>query len=117
MNTNSIAVLETFYRWNDALLGAPVGVLVLFACVALGYALKLLPFVDNKWIPLVVIVGGMTLFPMISERAAAEPWRVWLGKTTAFGMIVACAAWLLHNRLLKLIEQKLGWFQSKENKP
>jgi len=109
--TNTITGLETFYRWNDALMGAPVGVLVLIVCIALGYALKLLPFVDNKWIPGAVLLAGMACFPLLSERPPGELLRVWLTKMIVLGLVAACAAWFIHNQFLKRIEQKLGWFQ------
>lgn len=110
MNTNAIPGLETFYQWNNALLGAPVGVLVGLLCLALGYALKVIPCIDNKWIPTAVIVAGVIFFPLLSERGETI-YRIWIAKNIVLGFIVACLTWLLHNKLLKRIEAKFGFFQ------
>lgn len=113
--TNTIPYLGKFYEFNDALMGAPVGVLVLLACIAFGYSIKLIPTIDNRWIPSAVIVAGMILFPMLSDRGA-EPLRIWMAKTITMGLVIASLAWLIHNKLLKRLEEKLGWFKDEEEK-
>lgn len=113
--TNTIPYLGKFYEFNAALMGAPVGVLVLLACLALGYAVKLIPVIENRWIPSIVIVGGVLLFPMLSDRGG-ELLRIWLAKTTAMGLVIASLAWLVHNKVLKRLEEKLGWFKDEAEK-
>lgn len=110
MNTNTIPGLTEFYRWNDALLGAPVGVLVFVVCIAVGYVAKWMPFVNNRFIPTIVVSVGVVLCPAISEYQPGQL-RVAVVKNMAFGLVFACSAWLLHNKVLKRVEEKLGLFQ------
>lgn len=112
MNTNIPTGLETLYQWESSLSSAPTGVLVLLACLAAGYIVKFLPFVDNKWIPLIVIVVGLLSFPLLSCRPPTEPVRVWLVRCLILGFVSSCFAWLAHNQLLKRLERRLGLFSA-----
>lgn len=107
--TNSIPYLDKIAEWNAALMNLPLAALVVFACIAIGYVLKLWPGFENRWIPPTVVCTGIFLFTMTAERTA-DPVRVWLFKNIIFGVITGALAWLIHNKVLKKLEAKFGWF-------
>lgn len=107
MNTNSIPYLDQVLRFNEQLLGLPALPLVFAGCLAFGYALKAMPFVSNRFIPLWVILGGilgnitLALGTMTGSGLAIA---AAIGRQAILGLIVAAAAWLVHNKFLKKYE-------------
>lgn len=107
--TNSIPYLKTILEWNAALMNLPLGALVVVACIAVGYLLKIWPGFENRWIPPAVVCAGVFFFTMTAERTA-DPVRVWLFKNIIFGLVCGALAWLIHNKVLKQLEARFGWF-------
>jgi ribose/xylose/arabinose/galactoside ABC-type transport system permease subunit len=101
--------LLNFDAWLQSL---PTGALLVVACLALGYVLKWLPWVENRFIPVLVVVAGMVMALLLAERGDL-PLRAWVVRHLILGLVSGCVAWLVHNKLLKRIETKL--FGEKEN--
>jgi len=95
--------------WLNAL---PNGALTVVICLAIGYLLKWLPFVDNRWIPVSVILCGALVYSLLATRGEI-PVRVFVVKSIGFGLVAGVLAWLAHNLIIKRIEDKLFG----ENKP
>jgi len=89
--------------WLNAL---PNGAGTIIICLAFGYLLKWLPSVNNRWIPVSVILAGALVYSLLAERGDL-PLRVFLVKSIGFGLVAGVLAWLAHNLLLKRIEGKL----------
>lgn len=82
--------------------------LVALTCLVLGYVLKLIPKFPNGAVPLVVVLAGMLLTPVIDEgKAANETVRVWLIDHILYGMIVGFCVWTFHAYILKRFEDKI----------
>lgn len=94
--------MDTLIKFNDQLIGAPAGVLVmLFAC-ALGYVLKSVAAFPNRWIPAVVVGFTTLVFVLIMpERGADMPGRVYYGRGVIIGFLFGFAAWAFHAQVLK----------------
>lgn len=107
MITNSIPYLDQVLRYNDALLGLPALPLVFISCLALGYAAKACPFVPNRHIPLVVLLGG-TLGNIVlglgGLRGPMQSVTQDIARQSMLGLIVSCVAWYVHSRYLKKFE-------------
>lgn len=99
--------MDTLLKFNDELMGAPSGVLLLLFAVALGYVLKLSPL-PNRFIPVAVVMvctGGFML--IAPERAADMPERIYVGRNFIIGFLLGFAAWTFHAQILK------RWLDSK----
>lgn len=94
-----IPYLEQALRWNEALLGLPALPLVLLGCIVFGYMCKLIPRVDNKWIPAVVFAFGIGANLGISPPLSF-PDGV---RAVILGMLAGGASILIHRKLLR------GW--------
>jgi hypothetical protein len=103
--------LKTALDWIQKLETLPAGALTIVVCIALGYVLKLVPEFPNARIPLVNLIAGGLFYMLVTPYASASPLvvleHVPLGdRVRAFGigLVLGAAAWLLHNQVLKRIE-------------
>lgn len=104
--------MDKINQYNEQLMGAPAGVLVLLACIAVGYTLKLIKRFPNDGIPLAVVLCGMIFFALIApEREFTDSLRIWIARNLILGMIIGFASWLLHNKVLWMIEEKIPWLK------
>lgn len=111
MNTNTIPDLfNTLERYNDMLNGLPSGALVFVFAILLGYMMKLLPFVSNRYIPMGVVTFAVVAFVALNPRDKAMAIGVWLARTLIAGFIIGAVAWMAHSLLLKQLEKRLGLF-------
>lgn len=107
MNTNTITeYFDKAVQLNDRLLALPALPLVVLGLLALGYALKAMPFIRNNHIPawngLAAILGyellGLAAVPVESN------WQVWAASLTRnfFLAVVAWGiAWRFHAKVLR----------------
>lgn len=113
-NMNSIEdLLEQITDTLQKLYGLPAGTLVLFSCIVIGYVLKLFKKFPNDGIPIAVILWGGVLYPLIADSDNDLTLRVWLVRNLIIGLVIGFAAWLLHNKILSKLEEKLGLFGEK----
>jgi len=111
-NEMVIPYLDQVLKVNDALLGIPALPLVFLGCIVLGYMLKAVPFVRNRWIPACSFVFGILCNLGITPlQNLADGIRA-----VILGMVSAGAAWFAHQKWLKtLIDEKL--FQANDTNP
>ncbi len=105
--TNAIPYWDTLVRWNESLIGAPAGLLIFILCIAMGYVWKMVRVLPNRFIPLVVMLTGAVLYPLLMWTKEGPPVPV-IVRNAILGFIVGFAAWLFHRLLLKRIEDKFG---------
>ena len=79
--------------------------------IMLGYLVRLVPFIANKWIPLIGIIVGTVFFSVVillSEQPdPTHPvaWRVLYG---AIGFAISVVAWGFHRLAISRIEDALA---------
>ena len=94
----------------NALYGLPGIALVALFCLLVGYALKLCKRFPNEGIPLVLVILGGALLPLISDfRGSPLPLRIWLVRNVLVGMLIGLCTWLAHKLIIKRIEAKIPW--------
>lgn len=82
--------------WNNKLLGAPSGVLVVVLLFLFDSVLYYAEFFPNRNIPVFSIVVGGLIYSLICVRPvdASLPLRVWVVKNIVLGCIFGAAAWI-----------------------
>lgn len=104
--------IETFLQqitdYLQKLEGAPAAMLVLIACIIVGYALRYIKRFPNDGIPVAVILFGGVFYPFIADSNNDLTLRVWLIRNALIGLAIGFAAWLVHNQILSRIEDKFG---------
>lgn len=98
--------LETLIDYLQKVAGLPACALTVAVCVVAGYALRLIKKFPNDGIPLVVILLGGVLYPLIADANNTWTLRVWIVRNAGIGLVFGMAAWLLHNQILKRIEDR-----------
>lgn len=105
--------MEKLTQFNDQLMGAPAGILLFLAVIAIGYALKAWGKFPNNAIPITLLAVGVGLWLIVApEGKAGASVREWWGRNVLIGLIISCASWLTHRLILKKIETKLGVFSN-----
>ena len=81
--------------------------------VALGYIVRAIPFISNRWIPLLGIVLGSLFFlivaPLTMKPDPEHAWN-WYVMIWGVGLILSAFAWLIHLTLISRLE---GWARDK----
>ena len=101
------------------LYGLPGGLLVLLSCLVVGYFLRIWKAFPNSAIPVVVVLWGPVFNMLIADPLADKlTIRIWLVKNFLVGVVIGGLAWLVHNKLLSRIEDKIpflkGWLVPEE---
>lgn len=101
--------MDFLIKLNDQLYGCPAGVLVAILAIAAGYLLRGLSFVNNQYIPLIVVCLCTAGFMMAAPtRSADMALRIYLARNFMIGFIIGFAAWQFHAQILKrLVDPKL----------
>lgn len=108
--------LETIIAYLNRLYGLPAVVLVAISCIVWGYALKFIKRFPNESIPLAVLGWGAFWLPLLSEYTPGQM-RLQIIRNIFIGLISAFLAWMLHDKVLKKIEDKLGLFADDSQPP
>ena len=96
----------------NKLYGLPGIALVALMCLLGGYALRLCKCFPNNGIPLVVVIFGAAILPLISDfRSSPLPLRVWLVRNILVGALIGLCTWLFHNSVIKKLENKIPWIR------
>lgn len=94
--------MNTILDLNEKLWGAPSGVLVILFAVMLGYLLKTLPFVNNRYIPLAVVCFCTALFMFVAPaRTPDMAIRIYIGRNFIIGALLGFIAWTFHAQILR----------------
>lgn len=83
--------------------------LVMVSCLGVGYALRLVPKFQNKWIPLAVMIFGAGLNPCIVGRGNVDPdVNNPVAHLVLQGFVIGILAWIAHNKfLVKYLDPKM----------
>lgn len=109
--------LETLINYLQKLAGLPAAALTVAVCIVTGYVLKCLKKFPNEAIPVIVILMGGVLYPLIADANNTWTLRVWIVRNAGIGLVFGLVAWLIHNQILKRIESKLGLFTDPPSSP
>ena len=86
----------------------PLG-LTFAAVIALGYVIRLIPPIQNRFIPLIAPFAGAALLPLIAPAGfLGVEWRNPTVVLGLYGMIVGVAAWMAHALVISRIEDFIG---------
>lgn len=73
--------------------------------IALGYIVRIIPVIQNKFIPLFAVVAGAVLLPLIAPAGYVdEQWKNPTVVLAIYGFIVGVAAWAAHALIIARIE-------------
>lgn len=102
----------------NQLINGPAWLLVMAAVIAVGYVVKLIPFVSNKYIPLVCCAFGTIFLPLLSDPKTQMPGRPHPYISFALlGFVLSLVSWLFHGVILKPLEAKFKLFQPDPETP
>lgn len=77
------------------------------AMIGLGYALRFIPVMPRVWIPPLCIFIPAIIYPMMADPAQLEKFPHYPTiRFTLIGFLIGVCAWMLHNKVLKKIEDK-----------
>jgi hypothetical protein len=86
----------------------PLG-LTFAAVIALGYVIRVIPAIQNKFIPALAPCFGALILPLIAPTGfLGVEWRNPTVVLGLYGMIVGVAAWAAHALVISRIEDFLG---------
>jgi hypothetical protein len=108
-------MIDQIVELLQRLYSAPAILLVLFTCWVLGYALRCIRKFPNDGIPIAVILWGGVLAPFIADTNSTLPLRVWILRNILVGLVCGFVAWLVHNKVLSKVEERLGLFGGKND--
>lgn len=91
----------------DRLGALPAAALVFLACLALGYVIRSIRWLDNSRIPGVCICAGGILKLLSAEWPDGPNWRVWMMREVLFGLIIGWLAWEFHDKILAQCENAI----------
>ena len=94
----------------NQLLSAKAEVLTAILCIVIGYVCRKISIFPNRFIPLVCLVTGGVVYPLIVPVGdvayqASHP----TVRCVIIGLIIGFAIWTLHKALLKPLEAKFPW--------
>lgn len=92
-------------EWDARLAGAPGGVLVFLACLAVGYLLRIVRPFPNRFIPLSVTIAGAIAYSLVTW-VSGQAGPVWV-RACLIGLVIGFVAWLCHRLLIKHLENFL----------
>ncbi len=101
--------VQTLIDYLNKLYGLPAVVLVAMSCIVVGYMLKFVKKFPNDSIPIAVLTWGAMFLPLLSDYQPGHM-RIQIIRNVFVGFIAAFGAWLVHDKILKRLEDKLGWF-------
>lgn len=97
---------QTYAKWLTDL--GPLG-LTFALVVAIGYLIRLVPWVANKYIPLLAPVVGGVLLPLIAPAGfVGAAWKNPTVVLVIYGIIVGVVAWVAHALIISRIEDMLA---------
>lgn len=76
------------------------------ACIAVGYVIRLIPAIPNKWIPAVCILFAPCVYPFLTSPGRVSPDSVNpMVRIILTGLILGVIAFALHDQVLARIEK------------
>ena len=81
--------------------------------IAIGYVFRALPFIQNRWIPFIVVLVGSLFFLIIAPLSMKpDPDHAWNWYVLMFGagFILSVVAWIIHYVVISRLED---WARNK----
>lgn len=97
-------VFELISELVAQLSGAPNSVLIPFALIAIGYLLRLLPWIPAKFTPLILCIVSIAAFIRMGEPGLVGEVPHPEERLAVVGVIVWLLVWLAHKLVLQYIE-------------
>lgn len=97
--------LQEATGWLDEL---PASALIVVVLIVIGYVLKVIKWIPNRLIPLALMLAGAVIYALIGEPGKVDPsFRHPTFVLALHGVVLAFIAWLIHNKGLKRLENKI----------
>lgn len=100
---------------NDAanqLLALGPEALLGLVCIAICYGLKVWRWFPKRLLPLACLCLGAVFYPLITSPGQAPPdIRYPIIREVMLGGLIGFIAWIVHNKLLKKIEERIPWLK------
>lgn len=111
--------MDQILNFLHSLYGLPGYALAGIACLLVGYGCKISEWFPNRRIPLIMMPAGALFNWLLAlPRVPEQPVRLYIAQNVIIGALIGALAWLVHDQLLKQIEEKipfLGRLLSKAN--
>jgi len=101
--------LEEIIAW---LMNSGPELFTIMLCIVGGYVLRMIPKFPNNWIPLVCVLIGPTLYPLLTNPGRVSPDAHYpMVRIIGTGLILGVAAFILHDKLIRHVEDKLPFLK------
>lgn len=78
------------------------------ACIAVGYVIRLIPVISNRWIPAICILSGPATYPFLTSFGRVSPDSVDPRmRIILTGLVLGVAAFILHDKVIAHIEARI----------
>ena len=98
---------EQITQWTDYLMSIGAAPFTVLACLTFGYVMRLIPPVNNKWIPVACVIIGVIVFPALASQHPDETKAQFIIKRLFMGMFLGLGSWAFHDKLISKIEDKI----------
>ena len=104
--------LDTLTHVLDGAYGMPGTALTLAFCIAVGYFLKMMAWIPNRWIPSIVVPWGM-LWNVLLRPPPPVGVLVWQHycRLVAVGFLIGMTACIIYDKILSKLEDKWPWLR------
>lgn len=100
--------MDSILQFLHSLYGLPGYALAGIACLLVGWGCKVSQWFPNARIPLVMMPAGALFNWLLAlPRLADQPLRLYIAQHVIIGALIGALAWLLHDQILKNIEDKI----------
>lgn len=100
--------IDAIKDFIDQLRNATPEMAMVVCLIALGYAFKLVPKLPNKFIPSVLLVLSVIVYPMIADNGKAPyTMRYPVVRQVMTGVVLWFVAWGIHGLVIKKLMEKL----------
>lgn len=81
------------------------------ACIAVGYVVRLIPVIPNKWIPAICILVAPVIYPFLTNPGRVSPdSQMPMTRIVLTGLVLGVAAFVLHDKVIVHIERYIPGF-------
>ncbi len=81
------------------------------ACIAVGYLVKLVPWIPNKHIPWMCILSGPAIYPFLTNYGRVSPDSQHpIVRIVLTGLIISVVSWMAHYSIIWRVEK---WLKAK----
>lgn len=98
----NVTDIKSFSDLLNVLIGSTPEMLLIVGLICLGYVVKLIAAVPNKYIPRINLIVAMIVYPLISKPGDQPNWiRFPVAAMLLKAMILFAVAWVIHRAVLK----------------